>query len=240
MQTIDLYDLNFDREFNKAHSLSGSFGKIYKCEFDGKVYALKDFFDGKYLDGKIRKLNELSKINEPFLNTPKYWVKNGKRKLYLTEFVTGKGFYDVQSLSLKEKIKLLNDLKEKIIIMHSYGIIHGDLINTNILYNNESSTIIDFDNSSFGKYSLNAKDTNENSLNFIEKYGIKKEMDIHLFNILAFSIINDTSYPITNILRQNYGHFSDNEAKKICNSALLLEKYPNKDFLIDTIKETKI
>lgn len=238
MQTIDLYDLNFDKEFNRIHNLSGSFGKIYKCEFEGKMYALKDFFDEKYLNGKRRKLNELSKINESFPNTPKYWVKDRDKKLYLTEFVNGKGIYDVKNLSLTEKIELLNDIKEKIIIMHDYGIIHGDLINSNILYNNQSSTIIDFDNASFKKYSLNVKDTNENTLNFIEKYGIKKEIDIHLFNLLTFSIINNTSYPTINILKHNYGHFSDSESKKICDSMLLLKKYPNKDFLINTIKET--
>ena len=73
----------------------------------------------------------------------------------------------------------------------------------------------------------------------LKKYGICKELDIHMFNLLTYSFLNELDYYKTryNIL-VNGIKFQDKESIKICNSLFLDNKYPNKDFLIDTIDET--
>ena len=132
-------------------------------------------------------------------------------------------------------------VKEQILVMHDEKIIHGDLIGSNIMISSDRNVnIIDFDNSTFDKHKTVLKHTNDFSNEFIKKYGITKEIDIFLFNILTFSIINDCSPHLVrqNILCNDFKYFDNVESKKVCNTFLLDHKTPNKDFLIDTIDET--
>lgn len=126
--------------------------------------------------------------------------------------------------------------------MHNEGIIHSDISPSNILSKNLTSSIIDFDNSSYKGYETNIKHTNDYCLEFIEKYGIKPELDIYMFNLLTYSLMNeeDRYFMVrNNIYLNKYGYFDNNDGIKICKSLFLDDKVPNKDFLIDTIDETR-
>ncbi len=83
MKTIDYNEL----DIISYNCNEGTYSKIDKCIFNGEIYALKRFTNGKYLNGKRRKISELSSINDSHLITPKFWVKNEEGKnQYLTKF----------------------------------------------------------------------------------------------------------------------------------------------------------
>lgn len=102
----------------------GTYSKIDKCIFNGEIYALKRFTNGKYLNGKRRKISELSSINDSHLITPKFWVKNEEGKnQYLAKFCYGDPLEFGKNTNVVAKLKHAKNLIEK---MHSYKIIHGD------------------------------------------------------------------------------------------------------------------
>lgn len=86
MKTIDYNEL----DIISYNCNEGTYSEIDKCIFNGEIYALKRFTNGKYLNGKRRKISELSGINDSHLITPKFWVKNEEGKnQYLTKFCYG-------------------------------------------------------------------------------------------------------------------------------------------------------
>ena len=237
LQTINYEDLMFIDE--DAYS-SGTYGIIKRCIFDGKLYVCKEFKDSSYLTGKKRMLNELSKIKNPNLCTPKFWIKKkDKISRYLMDFCDGKDISAFEQYPIKEKVNLLKKVKDLILSMHEVGIIHSDLIGSNIMVSGMNPYIIDFDNASFKRHKTCLFDVGDLSQEFINKYGIKKEIDIYIFNILTFSIINECDFYLSrkNVLSDNFGFFNNKEGRKICNGFFLDNKTPNDDFLIDTLNE---
>lgn len=241
MEVIDYKDLYFIDIYGEWKC--GSFGSIRRCELDGKKYVCKTFFDDKYLDEKRKKIDLLSEINDPGLYIPKFWVKHDDNiKRYLCEFMAGLEIHYLKQECLRKAIKLLKDSKNLILLMHGEGIIHSDLSLSNIMYQNGISGILDFDNSSYKGNLSNIDHVNKFSLEYIKKYGINKELDIFSFNLLTFNIINriKETDPREEIYLKKYGFFDNNDGIKICDSLFLDDNVPNKDFLIDTIDETKI
>ncbi len=240
METIMYEDLYFD---DPDEYQSGSYGKIKVCYYNNKKYAYKQFKNSKFLNGKRRKLSMLSNINISRLLVPKFWVcKNGNAKnAYLTDFCKGKSFDFLGVENIENKVNKINDSKNLIISMHEEGIIHADLNPSNILYNKEKTSIIDFDTCSFRNYKTNLLETTDYCQEFIKKYGIKPELDIFMFNILTYSLIQDCDYYLVrnSINKQKYGFFDNKYGRKICNSLFLDDDIPNNDFLIDTIDESK-
>lgn len=220
---------------------TGSYGVIRRCMIDNNIYAYKSFTNNNYLNGKKRKIELLSNIEDESLLLPKYWVEDkNDNTAYLAPYIESKkiDYYDLHSIKIR--INLLKQTKETILRMHNYGIIHSDLHPGNILVDkNKNIFFIDFDNCSFGEYQTNILDSNDYCEEFIKKYGICKELDIHMFNLFTYSFIHEIGYYKTrfNILANGI-KFQDKESIKICNSLFLNDKYPNKDFLIDTIDET--
>lgn len=233
MKSIDINNIILDN-FNGY----GSFGVINKCHINNKLYAYKFFKNDKYLDGKKNNISNISKINDEQLIVPKMWVTNNNSKIgYISDFCYGKDIgFDKENL-----IEELINAKEVIKKMHSYKLIHGDLISSNIMVKDKKAFIIDFDNSSFNGNKINIKHTNDLSYEYINKLGVNYGLDVFIFNLLTFSLINDCKfYSCRNeIGRKNYKYFSNNDAIKICNQSFLNGGYSDKDFLIDTIDKEK-
>ena len=239
MKIIDYEDLIF--EDNESYG-KGSFGNIKKCEVDGMTFAYKEFYDSDYLVGKKRKIDLLSNIDDPKLYVPKYWVKkDGNTNRYLTDFLDGHDLDIISDEDYSTKFLTLKKIKEQILKMHEYGLIHSDLIGSNIMYNENDIGIVDFDNSSFGKYKTKLIHSNDLTQEFIKRYGITKELDIFIFNLVTFSVMNDIGcfyFTREKVWMSDYGVFNNTDGVKICNSFFLDDKVPNKDFLIDTIEDT--
>ena len=241
MKTINYEDLKF---INNEKYNSGSYGIIKKCTLNDKEYVCKYFSDNSYLKGKKRKISLLSEIDKKGLYVPRFWVKKDNNKnMYLSEFCNGKDIAFLSDESYETKLKNLKNIKELILEMHGKGIIHSDLSSSNILYSNNNIGIIDFDNSNYRGFKTNIYHTNDYCMDFIKTYGIKPELDIFMFNLLTYSIMNDdTNYHMirNNIWLNNYGIFNNPSGIKICKSLFLDDDFPNKDFLIDTIDETNL
>lgn len=241
METINYEDLHFaDSNPDKIYN-SGYFGKIKKCTFNNKIYAYKEFKNEKYLISKKRKLSNLNQITIPGLIVPQYWVKkNNNTNAYLTIFEDKDNISSLSKENFKHKFKTLKNAKELILTMHNIGIIHADIHTGNILSKENDCSIIDFDNCSFKTYWTFKNDANDYSRNFINVYGISPELDIFLFNLLTYEILNDVKYYTLrkDISENKYGIFANKEGIRICRSLFLDDKYPNKDFLIDTIDDT--
>lgn len=235
MKIIDYNSL----KINERVISSGSFGRIYKCIYENNIYAYKEFKSPSFLKGRKRKLDQISKINEEFLITPKFWVqKNNNKVAYLTKLLNGKDLASIESYSLEYKIHILSIIKNEIMKMHSLGLIHADISSSNIIIENKTPYFVDFDNSSYNNIIMNISDSSDITQEFIKKYGIIKELDIFLFNLLTFEIINECNYNLIrkNIRLYNYGKFVSHEGKEICNGFFLNDNEPEKRFLIDTIK----
>ncbi len=239
LKTINYEDLVFiDKEpFN-----SGSFGKLKRCIYDGNEYVCKTFNDAKYLNGKRRKLSLLSEIEEKNIYVPKFWVKKSNNVIrYLADSAKGKDIDILETDPIQIKINTLKNAKNLILTMHKNGIIHSDISGSNLLTNNGDVSAIDFDNCSYKGYETNINHANDYCQEFIRTYGIKPELDIFMFNLLTYYIMNEESnyYMVRNNIRLNkYGVFNNSNGIKICESLFLDSKVPNKDFLIDTIDET--
>lgn len=242
METIDYNDLYFIDSNPRLAWSSGSFGTIRRCILNNQEYAYKEFRSKIYLKSKKRKLYKLSEINTPGLLVPKYWIKKqNKDSGYLTVF----DYKDKINFSafkpFETKYQTLQNAKGLILAMHNEKIIHGDLHMSNILAKDKVCSIIDFDNSSYGKHKTKKRDANDYCIEFIKTYGIKTELDIFMFNLLTYYIINNEYdyYLLRQKIHQGkYGYFDNKDGVKICKSLFLDDKVPNKDFLIDTIDET--
>lgn len=241
MKTINYNELVF---VDNDPFESGSFGTIKRCLLDGKIYMCKAFKDQSYLKGKKKKLDLLSKIDEDYIYVPKFWVKhNDSIVRYLTLPSLGKDIDNLKTESKKDKIFALKSAKQRILTMHKIGIIHSDISGSNLLIDqNNTVSAIDFDNCSYMGYQTNINHVNDYCQDFIKIYGIKPELDIFMFNLLTYYIMSDKIdyYMVrNNIQLNNYGIFNNPDGIKICKSLFLEDKIPNKDFLIDTIDETK-
>lgn len=217
----------------------GSFGSIRKCYINNKLYAFKCFKEPRYLDGKKDNISKISKVsNDKQLITPNFWViANNKKIGYISNFCDG---YDI-GFNTSNIIEEIKNAKEVIKRMHSYKIIHGDLISSNIMVKDKKAFIIDFDNSSINGSKINVKHTNDLSYEYINKLGVNNALDVFIFNLLTFSLINECNfYSCRNeIGRKNYKFFDSKDAIKICNQSFLSNGYSDKDYLIDTINEER-
>lgn len=241
METINYEDIYFKNYDSHEIRISGSFAKIKKCIFKNKIYAYKEFENKKYLISKKRKLSNLSEITIPGLIVPKYWVKKDKStNAYLTVFEDKDKVSSISNECLEFKYKTLQNAKNLILAMHNQGIIHSDLHSGNILSKNKICSIIDFDNCTYKMYKTFKEDSSDYCQNFINVYGIIPELDIFMFNLLTYEIVNNINYFIIRkeISENKFGVFNNKDGIKICKSLFLDDKYPNKDFLIDTIDET--
>ena len=172
---------------------------------------------------------------------PRYWVEIGNEKIgYLTKIHDGKDLG--LSTNIGEIAVLLKEAKEQLILMHDIGLIHGDIHYCNIMYSDESTDFIDYDNSSYLNFNPDATKYSLNAFNFAKAFGISKELDVFLFNKMTFELINDLDgnrEVEKNIRDKEYGIFTDKESKKICR-ALILEGNPSTEFLIDSPSVKKL
>lgn len=232
MESISMFDININSE-----SFEGGFSDNYKCKFNNEEYMFKKYEYPDQMISKffIDKMDEISKLSSILPYVPRYWVKAGNEKIgYLTKIHDGKDLG--LSTNIGEIAVLLKEAKEQLILMHDIGLIHGDIHYCNIMYSDESTDFIDYDNSSYLNFNPDATKYSLNAFNFAKTFGISKELDVFLFNKMTFELINDLDgnrEVEKNIRDKEYGIFTDKESKKICR-ALILEGNPSTEFLIDS------
>lgn len=238
MESISMFDININSE-----SFEGGFSDNYKCKFNNEEYMFKKYEYPDQMISKffIDKMNEISKLSSILPYVPRYWVEIGNEKIgYLTKIHDGKDLGLLTNIG--EIAVLLKEAKEQLILMHDIGLIHGDIHYCNIMYSDESTDFIDYDNSSYLNFNPDATKYSLNAFNFAKTFGISKELDVFLFNKMTFELINDldgNKEVEKNIRDKEYGIFTDKESKKICR-ALILEGKPSTEFLIDSPSVKKL
>lgn len=238
MESISMFDININSE-----SFEGGFSDNYKCRLGNQEYMFKKYEYPDQMISKvfIAKINEISKLSSLLPYVPRYWVEAGNEKIgYLTKIHDGKDLG--LSTNIGEIAVLLKEAKEQLILMHDIGLIHGDIHYCNIMYSDESTDFIDYDNSSYLNFNPDATKYSVDAFNFAKTFGISKELDVFLFNKMTFELINDLDgnrEVEQNLRNKDYGIFTDKESKKICR-ALILEGKLSTEFLIDSPSVKKL
>ncbi len=194
MKEIEIAKLqNFEYSVDYGH-----FSKIHRCFLGGIAYAYKSFDNGYMFYIILEKIKALGDLNISGSILPEYLAidNNHKPITYLTRWVEHYtlGKYYVEFINNENKdimIGIIKTLKNHIINLHNHGIIHGDIHTGNIWVNLETlmPSIGDFDNSSYNNFEINKKWCSREAASYINRYGVNKELDIFLFNLLTFEII---------------------------------------------------
>lgn len=230
----------------------GSFGTIYKVLYKERLYAYKNYYSDIYNDffniSMIDKMNSLSKIKSYFNVMPNFLVidDNNNPITYLAKWIDGYSLENIiDAMDMIKKVELLKSLKNNLLLLHNLGIIHGDIHSGNVMIdkNYDKTFIIDFDNCQYQNYELNFEYANVSAKNFIKKYGVRKELDIYMFNRMTYELlkeINDTE--INNYINKYEEDFFDMNScfGKICETMLLNSNEPSNAFLIDNLKIKKL
>lgn len=229
----------------------GTFGSIYKVLYNGKFYAYKKYYNDIYADffnlSIIEKLKGLTNIKLYSSLLPKYLViDNSNHQItYLTKWSNDISLDTViDDFDNSKKIEILKNIKKNILLLHKYGIIHGDIHCANILVNPKTnkSFIIDFDNCQYQNFKLDIDCVNIEAEKFIKKYGVTKELDIYMFNRMTYEILNKLSYTEINqhvIDNQDTFFYQNKDYYRICETMLLNSNVPANEFLIDNMQKIK-
>lgn len=216
----------------------GSYCRVYRCSFEGAKCVYKkfnkpnDFLDSD-LESKFAQLNKLSLKRSQFPN------------FIVTEADIPKGYLsfeldddDYSVADLEYKFYVISETKKAIMELHENGIIHTDIHQDNIILSENNITLIDFDNCFYNGFNPKEQYYSDFVKLFVKKYGLGKNLDIYLFNLFVYSYINDEfnySDILNNIKKGDYGLFTNEEAKSICDSLTLENSCFDNRYLIDTL-----
>lgn len=224
----------------------GAYSDVYSCDYWEQYFAYKKIQDPKYAQYIDKNINELTNFygDNDFLFPYKTIYKSPK-DTYLDGYVLDP-LYQFKELNNvnEDKIKILLKSRELLEKFHNkYNYVHTDICPWNYLYNQEKDELIliDFDSA------INLKDKGNINLDlinfyaaeYIEKRGIDKDLDIYLFNLMTYAILNDIDYNIClNYIKESKELWLNSEkATKILKSYKDLgSKTLKKEYIIDYLK----
>ena len=233
MEKISIHELDIGSLIE-----NGSFSEVLRCNFDGKKYAFKKFNNPEEMINKdfIYKTEKLSDFFLKKSVLPKAWVcEDDMYSGYLMEMVDGEDY--IFLTDYEKRVSALKNAKVAIMELHSNGIIHTDIHGSNILVLEDgSSMLIDFDNFSYKEIKPLVEKYSDYAYQFVSSFGLSKDLDIYLFNLLTFSSLNKVSLKSSQIFicGGSYGVFDSKESRQICDSLMLDSKVFNNQYLIDT------
>ena len=245
MRRIDVDDIELVEALG-----SGAYSEVYKCKYNGDIYAFKSLYDSARVFDRVflKRLEYLNSLDlkrtvKPiFIVSQDYDTNIG----YLTEVCKQD---DICAIEYPiDRYEALKDAKESIVELHSYGIIHGDIYKKNFVLKDGKRVLIDLDNCDIrsSEIYMNMRNTSYPANRFIERMGLIQNLDIYLFNILTFVSLNNydsSSYTGTlfeferRMATSQYGIFDSRDSKRTCLTTL---KYIPDGFLIDTLDPQKM
>ena len=126
----------------------GGYSKVYHCIFNGKEVISK-VVNKSCKHTFINEINNLEKINHEYVIKPLQVIHEDM--IFITEY-KGDNLFNLLTenyLSKCEKIKIVFQLLDAVMHIHSSSICHLDLKLENVVYNGEYITVIDFGLSHF-------------------------------------------------------------------------------------------
>ena len=219
--------------------------------YKGKTYIYKKYLEPeKVFNNQFdRRFEFLSKAKLTQSLFPKFTVSEDNEKVgYLSQMIKNQSILQVEDPV--EKFRALISAKKAIQEIHNKNIIHGDIHPGNILVKNNKRCLIDFDNcevTSSDDIKLDFERSSIPAMEFINRNGVIKNLDIYMFNVLTFFSFNKLSSSgyigdmfdsaRSAIYFGKYGIFDTDKSKSLCEDIYL---YKADDYLINTITEKDV
>ncbi|XP_060080735.1 serine/threonine-protein kinase TNNI3K-like [Ylistrum balloti] len=155
---LNISDLDFEEVIG-----SGSFGKVFKGRYDGKVVAIKRYRANSFgaksdVDMFCREVAILSKLNSPYvINFVGACLDDPSQFAIVTQFVSGGSLFSIlheqkRVIDLHSKLSIAVDIAKGMAYLHTLPqpIIHRDLNSHNVLLDeNGHALVADFGESRF-------------------------------------------------------------------------------------------
>lgn len=132
---------------------SGSAASIYNATDHSLYKIFKNHISEEVLDNKKKKIEMLNELQVPFFRNPIRTLSLNEKFIgYEIEYNKEDRMWWEFSLKTEDKIRLLQELKEKLCFLSKKGIIYGDLKDDNLLINSKTGNIsfCDIDNVQIG------------------------------------------------------------------------------------------
>lgn len=242
--------IDIDKLDNVIWIRCGSISDINGCTYKGKQYIYKEFLEPEKIVDEtfINRFKLLSSKNLKRAILPTHMVvSSGEIKGYLTPKFEKKGTITIENPV--ERYHALLEVKTAIEELHKNDIIHGDIHSGNILVKNNKRHLIDFDNCEImNQVKLDFNRCSISAMNYINRNGVIKNLDIYMFNVLTFFAFNPCNCEgiyleeIFDSVRDDIyygknGIFTNDKSIKTCEDIYL---YNSSDYLIDTISEQDV
>ncbi|XP_071156052.1 serine/threonine-protein kinase TNNI3K-like [Mytilus edulis] len=155
---LQLTDLTFQEPIG-----SGSFGKVYKGFYDGKICAIKRYRGNSFgaksdVDMFCREVAILSKLNSPYvINFVGATLDDPSQFAIVTQYVSGGSIFSIihehkRLIDVQSKLTIASDVAKGMMYLHNLPqpIIHRDLNSHNILLDEDGHALVaDFGESRF-------------------------------------------------------------------------------------------
>ncbi|CAG2246792.1 TNNI3K [Mytilus edulis] len=155
---LQLTDLTFQEPIG-----SGSFGKVYKGFYDGKICAIKRYRGNSFgaksdVDMFCREVAILSKLNSPYvINFVGATLDDPSQFAIVTQYVSGGSIFSIihehkRLIDVQSKLIIASDVAKGMMYLHNLPqpIIHRDLNSHNILLDEDGHALVaDFGESRF-------------------------------------------------------------------------------------------
>lgn len=231
MQKIKIKNLEIGTMLNY-----GSFARVYLCRHGNKEYAYKKFRRPSeiFKKGFSHKLDKLNDLDIKGAILPQKIVVEGIKPLgYLMELKDSSDKIE----NKQELMWVLRETKKNILEIHDKGVIHADIHSGNIITDDNQCFLVDFDNCKYKRFDPELDYMSLFAKEYVKKLGINRDLDIYLYNILAFSVIKNVDYrDVIKKIEENeksIDFYTSKEEKDICESLLLTKKRFNNTFLTD-------
>jgi serine/threonine protein kinase len=189
-----------EKIYTEAPKYEGYESYIYKV--DGMLYKIFKTTDKKVLLNKQAKEEILHCLNIKHIKPIDFIEINGVIQGYTEEEKIGYQTLDMFQNSRKEKLKILKNVLNELIILHNNGIIYGDLNLNNILVNNGDVCFCDLDNSCIENYDFDVLSFNEQQ--YLNQAKSSIYLDNYMLNLVTISYLSRILEPYTLIYLRNH------------------------------------
>lgn len=225
----------------------GSFSKVFLAIYNNQKYAYKVFDDDIYFvdEYQTKRYEELCKrYDGSSLLLPKLLIGNTNIEGYLTDYYKGCTFDKLFMYNIEEKIKythLGKDLLKK--VYKNKGIVHSDIHFGQFMFDPKKGTValLDFDNSKINDLVPYKRYLSSFAREFLGYNDYDKYLDIHLFNLLTFALLNNMSMSVafSNLKNPKCNMlFTSKNALKLLEDISIYKR--NNNYLIDMIDEKQV
>jgi len=230
----------------------GSHADVYFADYFDSSVAYKEFWNPKYVAAIKDEVTKLGKLDgEGKFIFPDVFIyekftdeifKGYTMPLLYNYNILYEDF--LSQLDYDKKVEILLKARDLLEELHTkYRIIHADVAPWNLLYNDDKNKVVltDFDTSLSITNNITINESHNDLVKEYNKYHkIDEHLDIYLFNLCCFSILNnlDLYHVIDEIRKNNFGVIERNKAIEIYSSYKDISdvKSLKKEYIIDYLK----